>query len=147
MRMYIHEISEDEKFSPVLDVKDCVVYKPSPLSSMLVERVKDVDGKEFVCFHSDISLLLSQQRLSRELSPIFEDMLRSSGASDLSDMYPNLTDDDIFSCIKSRYLQAPSEIQDWSRYLMAELDRLNLEMAQPSEPVDELVYGPENKNE
>lgn len=146
MRMYVHDVIEDTVISQI-DVANCVKYNPSPLASMLHEEVVMPDGKKVFFSQSDVGFLLSQHRLSKELQPIIDDMLQSKGVSDLSDAFANLSDDDIFTCIKSRYIQAPSELQSWSNYLMAELDALNIskedkaaivgepsETSEPSEP-------------
>lgn len=99
-----------------------ISFVPSPIEPLMNEPL--YNGSES-CIHlgCDISILFNQERISKELAPIVEEWF-TSHSSDLSDRYKDLTDAEILSCIKSRYIQRPSEIQDWTAYLTSELDAI-----------------------
>ena len=99
-----------------------ILFSPSPIEPLMNEPL--FNGSDS-CIHlgCDISILFNQERISRELAPIVEEWF-TSHSSDLSDRYNSLSDAEILSCIKSRYIQRPSEIQDWTAYLSSELDSL-----------------------
>lgn len=99
-----------------------ISFVPSPIEPLMNEPL--YNGSES-CIHlgCDISILFNQERISKELAPIVEEWF-TSHSSDLSDRYKDLTDAEILSCIKSRYIQRPSEIQNWTAYLTSELDAI-----------------------
>ncbi|UPW41700.1 internal scaffolding protein [Peromfec virus RodF8_16] len=108
-------------------LKGAIVYVPSPVSKFLADIRYPYDAPDQPVIHygSDISVLLNQQRLqSKEFAEIANDIMSRARSSDLSDKYSHLSDDDILSCVKSRYVQAPSEVQQWTQYLMSQLDNL-----------------------
>lgn len=124
MRMYIKETADTVTIDRSKPVVGAVAVECSPISPLLQQDAVGVDGEEYIHYGTDIAVLLNQQRLSKELLPIAESVLNSVRSAELSDDYKDLSDDDVLSCIKSRYIQAPSEVQDWTRYLLAELDGL-----------------------
>lgn len=112
----------------------CVTYEPSAVDSFLTEDVYLRSGKTAVRFVSDVRFLLNQKRIERELLPVIDEIVAGARSSELSDAFSHLSDDEIISCVKSRYIQTPSEVKDWSRYLLAEAERLNIPVDVPSEP-------------
>lgn len=112
-------------FVPCPVSHDAVVMEKSPVSKFLVDEVYDGD---VVIKHygTDIGILLSQDRLSRELGPILDSIVSNVRSGDLSDKYAGLSDDDLIRTVKSRYIQAPCEVRDWSSYLMSELEALEV---------------------
>ena len=121
---------------------DAVVMEKSPVSKFLVDEVYDGD---VVIKHygTDVGILLSQDRLSRELGPVLDSIVSNVRSGDLSDKYAGLSDDDLIRTVKSRYIQAPCEVRDWSAYLMSELDALEVFPTEPtSEPASEPTSEP-----
>lgn len=114
-----------------------ITFVPSPIEPLMNEPL--YNGSES-CIHlgCDISIMFNQERISKELAPIVEEWF-SSHSSDLSDRYKNLTDAEIISCIKSRYIQRPSEIQNWTAYLTSELDAIVKE--KQSQKIENPVHG------
>lgn len=101
-------------------IGDNPVYEPSPLEPLLVEKVYHGSNEDEFDLHysRDVSLLLNQQRLSKELQPLLADAVqRMRNTVDLSDDYKNLSDDDLIDTIRSRYIQSPSELKSWLNYL------------------------------
>lgn len=114
-----------------------ITFVPSPIEPLMNEPL--YNGSES-CIHlgCDISIMFNQERISKELAPIVEEWF-ASHSSDLSDRYKNLTDAEIISCIKSRYIQRPSEIQNWTAYLTSELDAIVKE--KQSQKIENPVLG------
>ena len=68
------------------------------------------ENGNIISFNSDISLLQRQEVL--ELLPNSLDALFDSNAS--NNPYDGMQDEEIFSLTKSRRVQSPSELKDWS---------------------------------
>ena len=105
----------------VIDLKHSEFYTPSNVDDFMFELDKPVHGNnEAVIFTSDITMLFNQQRLdkmSREsLLQHFDSM--SVKDSSLSVVRKSLSDDQLISIVKSRYIQSPSELMAYSNYLV-----------------------------
>lgn len=92
----------------------------SPIDHLLFqEHVTPSDDKKSIRMTSDIYMLFNQQRLDRmsreNLISYFNDM--SVRNSSLSSLKRRLSDDQLVGLVKSRYIQQPSELLAWSRYL------------------------------
>lgn len=149
--MRLYDNSDYVSPSPNLELTDdnsVVLYESSPVDEFLYEeKTSATDDSVAIHLCCDIGILFNQQRLSRELAPAVADWF-ALNSSDLSDKYPNLTDDEILSCVKSRYVQRPSEIRQWTEYLMSELDSLALAKANDVPPAPESESnGVESSNE
>ena len=94
-----------------------VVASPALLAT---DIIKDKNGVERVYHHSDIYLLFNQKRISSTTITSLLDYLTSmsSPASDaLSSLRSKVSDEQLLSLCKSRYIQTPSELLAWSTYL------------------------------
>lgn len=94
--------------------------QPSMVDSFLFHKHENpVDGVPSVRCTSDIYMLFNQQRLdklSREaLLQHFENMSISNPS--LMELKKKLSDEQLISLVKSRYIQQPSELLAWSMYL------------------------------
>lgn len=95
-------------------------YEPSPIDVFqFQEHEVPNDTIKSIRVTSDIYMLFNQQRLDRmtreSLIQHFETMsVRDSG---LAALRSKLTDDQLISIVKSRYIQQPSELLAWSNYL------------------------------
>ena len=114
------------------DIKVTNFVQPNVVDPLCVECSTDSDGKvKSVAFRNDISLLFNQQRLEKVLGKdglkkFFDNL--SSRSSAFSDLRKKVSDDDLASMCKSRYLQSPSEILAWSDYLNNCYDSLSAEV-------------------
>lgn len=94
---------------------------PNVVDALCVDTITDSNGNVCaVSLQSDISLLFNQKRLEDTLGrdgmkKFFDDMAARS--TPLSELRSKISDDDLASLCKSRYLQTPSEILSWSKYL------------------------------
>lgn len=93
---------------------------PNVVDNLCVNIQKLADGSDVVFLDSDVSLLFNQERLNETLGrdgiKHFFDSL-SSRSVPLTELRSKISDEDLASICKSRYLQHPSEILAWSEYL------------------------------
>lgn len=98
-------------------------YQSSPIDEFIYQNRLD-DGVPSVCVTTDIYMLFNQQRLDRmtreNLLQYFAEM--SVTQPKFSELRSKLTDDQLVSFVKSRFIQSPSELMAWSQYLMASSD-------------------------
>ena len=114
----------------------------SPVNEFMFQEVEH-DGVKSVTLTSDIFMLFNQQRLdkmSRErLIQYFNDL--SVRDTQMSDLRSKLTDDQLCSFVKSRYIQSRSELMAWSQYLMSSQDSVIADIAArqaAQQPVEQL---------
>ena len=122
--MQIYDILvQQKKTSLVYNDFDSTHYHkitPNVVDNLCVNFQKLADGSDVVFLDSDVSLLFNQERLNDTLGrdgiKHFFDSL-SSRSVPLTELRSKISDDDLASICKSRYLQQPSEILAWSEYL------------------------------
>lgn len=128
-----HEYNRIERGN--LDQNFSNFYVSSPVDEFTKEIVLNDDGSESVTLTSDIAMLFNQERLdkcSRESLLSYFDSLAVSSPS-LSTLRSKLTDDQLISIVKSRFLQSPSELIAYSESLVHDY---GVELASLSHHVD-----------
>lgn len=107
------------------DLRQSEFLEKSPVNEFCFERL-EVNGNEVVTLTSDIYMLFNQQRLDRmskdRLLAYFENL--SVNDSGMRELRSKLTDDQLCSFVKSRFIQSPSELMSWSQYLMSSQDEV-----------------------
>lgn len=97
----------------------------SPLNEFCVDKL-EVNGVETIVLTSDIYMLFNQQRLDRmskdRLLAYFENL--SVNEPKMRELRSKLSDDQLCSFVKSRFIQSPSELMAWSQYLMSSQDEM-----------------------
>lgn len=110
----------------------------SPVDQFRFQEL-EVHGKPSQCLTSDIYMLFNQERLdkmSRQSLLQYFDQL-SISQSQLSELRSKLTDDQLISFVKSRFIQSKSELMAWSQYLMNCSDTQIAQLAQSQQTVQE----------
>lgn len=118
-----------EEFKPYnissKDLRQSEFLENSPVNEFCFERL-EVNGNEVVTLTSDIYMLFNQQRLDRmskdRLLAYFENL--SVTDPKMSELRSKLSDDQLCSFVKSRFIQSPSELIAWSQYLMSSQDEM-----------------------
>lgn len=102
---------------------DAVFYQPPIYDALLVEHD---DVLDVTAVNNDIYLLLNQNRLSALGEDNVKKILDSiaSQSSSMSELRKSVSDSDLLSFCKSRYIQTPSELRAWSNYLNTEMSDL-----------------------
>lgn len=107
------------------ELKQSEFLENSPVNEFCFERL-DKNGTEVVTLTSDIFMLFNQQRLDRmskdRLLAYFENL--SVNEPKMRELRSKLTDDQLCSFVKSRFIQSPSELMAWSQYLMSSQDEM-----------------------
>lgn len=97
----------------------------SPVNEFCVEKL-EVNGVETIILTSDIYMLFNQQRLDKmtkdRLLAYFENL--SVNEPKMRELRSKLSDDQLCSFVKSRFIQSPSELMAWSQYLMCSQDEM-----------------------
>lgn len=105
-----------------MDYEFSAFYVPSPVDEFSFEKVSVPGSDVSNTLTSDITMLFNQQRLDRcskeALIQYFDSVARTS--SDFSALRSKLSDDQLISIVKSRYLQSPSELLAYSESLVRE---------------------------
>lgn len=106
----------------VMDLEFSAFYDPTPVDEFTYEKVSVPGSDDSFTLTSDISMLFNQQRLDRcsrdALIQYFDNMACTS--SNFSALRSKLSDDQLISIVKSRYLQSPSELLAYSESLVHE---------------------------
>lgn len=107
------------------ELKQSEFLENSPVNEFCFERL-EVHGEEVVTLTSDIYMLFNQQRLDKmtkdRLLAYFENL--SVNEPKMRELRSKLTDDQLCSFVKSRFIQSPSELMAWSQYLMSSQDEM-----------------------
>lgn len=107
------------------ELKQSEFLENSPVNEFCFERL-EVNGEEVVTLTSDIFMLFNQQRLDRmskdRLLAYFENL--SVDEPKMRELRSKLSDEQLCSFVKSRFIQSPSELMSWSRYLMSSQDEM-----------------------
>lgn len=97
----------------------------SPVNEFMFQEI-EVSGKKTFRVTSDIYMLFNQQRLDRmskeRLVVYFENL--SVNEPKMRELRSKLSDDQLCSFVKSRFIQSPSELMAWSQYLMSSQDEV-----------------------
>lgn len=135
------------------DRKKCIVnsavlsttefYSPTPLDDFYVvdhEHIGKLPSKRMT---SDIYMLFNQQRLDRMSREALINYFNGLAIQDpkFGDLKSKLSDDQLISVVKSRYIQSPSELLAWSRYLNTLGDEI-LAALPAQDPVQDPVQDP-----
>ncbi len=135
-RLTPHVYNALEKGS--LDLSMSEFYQPSMIDDFLFVKCKPPHSDcESVTLTSDITMLFNQQRLdklSREaLLQHFDAM--SVQNPQFADLRSKLSDDQLCSIVKSRYIQTPSELMAYSSYLVDAVGEEMASLAPHADPV------------
>ena len=97
----------------------------SPLDEFMFQEF-ECDGVKSVTITSDIYMLFNQQRLDKMSRERLIDYFNNLSVQQpkFLELRSKLTDNQLISFVKSRFLQSPSELMAWSNYLMSSQDNL-----------------------
>lgn len=97
----------------------------TPVNEFMFQEI-EVSGKNTLRVTSDIYMLFNQQRLDRMSKERLISYFERLSVSDpkMSELRSKLTDDQLCSFVKSRFIQSPSELMAWSQYLMSSQDEM-----------------------
>lgn len=115
-------------------LESTLVRTPSIVDDFYVETISKetkTKPKPTVRYIDPIYMLFNQQRLARMGKDNVQqwlDSLRNAGYSEVDELRSKCTDEQLVTMIKSRYLQSPSEILNWCRYVNEHVEEFNAEV-------------------
>lgn len=131
-----------------IETRVAVGYQESTVSSFHVqELITPQTGSKSVRFVNDIFMLLNQKRLDKVTLQALADYIEDSSPTTaqtefVSQLKSKCTDEQLMMYCKSRYIQSPQELLEWSKYLENGLTGVLSEIegqkvfSEPSEPSD-----------
>lgn len=140
---YVDNSQPNNVNSAVLSGSEFV--ESSPLHNFMFQEIV-CNGKKSIRITSDIYMLFNQQRLDKLTRAQLVEYFDSLSVSEpkMSDLRKKMTDDQLCSFIKSRFIQTPSELMAWSQYLMSSQDAMIAAAAVENQPVPEPTPAPES---
>lgn len=124
-RLEPFEVPVSLNFARSCELIQSEFLEKSPVNEFMFQEI-EVSGKKTLRVTSDIYMLFNQQRLDRmskeRLISYFESL--SVNEPKLRDLRSKLSDDQLCSFVKSRFIQSPSELMAWSQYLMNSQDEV-----------------------
>ena len=114
---------ERECCTSAKDLRLSEFREESPVDQFMFQYM-EVDGMQSKRITSDIYMLFNQERLDRmsraNLVSYFEGL--SVSEPKFAELRSKLSDEQLCSFVKSRFIQSPSELMSWSQYLMNSSD-------------------------
>ena len=120
---------------PVHDLDNTEFRESSPIDPFMYPKRFNKDGTSYVAFEDDLFLLFNQERIvgADALNKFIQSLSPSVRKS-----IP-LTDDQLLSFLKSKYIQSPSELKSWSNYLLSHAQEIKADYdAQLAQKLDEI---------
>lgn len=99
------------------------VRQKTPVDDFYCEELPSVHSVQPACvYRNDIFMVLAQKRLDSMTQEQFSRYLdHDRSCTQLQSMRSRMSDDQLFSFVKSRYIQHPAELRAWSAYIQTEL--------------------------
>lgn len=104
-----------------------IVCEKTPLDDFNTQEVLQADGTTTTRIVNDVAMLFNQQRLEKISPTTLQNFLNSLSSGSSKMLKGTYTDEQLLSFVKSRYIQAPSEIKLWSEYLNKVAESLNVD--------------------
>lgn len=122
-----------------------ICREQSPVENFYIqENVSPHSEHKSIAIVDDVYMLFNQQRLDRMTGAALSDWLSRTSQTDsqLASLRSRMTDDQLGSFIKSRFIQSRSELLAWSSYLESQYPELVAESSVESSselPVEQPV--------
>lgn len=101
------------------DLRVSAFYQPSPVDDFLCSSHENAHCDESMRMTSDIYMLFNQQRLDKLSRAALVEHFDSMQVRDdsLRSLRSKMTDEQLVTMVKSRFIQSNSELLSWSRYI------------------------------
>lgn len=110
---------QEYKITRGLCPSSVVLFQPPVIQDLLFEEIEDKDGNKSVHCCRDIRLLLNSERLKGLGDNTIKAYIDSLApySDGLQQLKSKISDNDLISCVKSRYMQSQSELAAWIDHL------------------------------
>lgn len=99
------------------------VRQKTPVDDFYCEELPSIHSSQPACvYRNDIFMVLAQKRFDSMTQEQFSRYLdHDRSCTQLQSIRSRMSDDQLFSFVKSRYIQHPAELRAWSAYIQTEL--------------------------
>lgn len=120
---YVEPVLRNKVGSAELSTSEFV--EQSPVNEFMFQEIES-SGEKSVRLTSDIYMLFNQQRLDKMSRELLIDYFNNLSVNDpqMSSIRSKLSDEQLITFVKSRFIQSRSELMAWSQYLMNSQDEL-----------------------
>lgn len=120
---YVEPVIRNKVNSAELSTSEFI--EQSPVNEFMFQEI-EVNGDKSTRLTSDIYMLFNQQRLDKMSRERLIDYFNNVAVNDpqMSSIRSKLSDEQLITFVKSRFIQSRSELMAWSQYLMTSQDEL-----------------------
>lgn len=113
-------------FLGMTDLRVSTFYSASPLMQFMATYNGESSTGSSFALTRDIGLLLDNKRITDySLQAVLQSIVDGARSSVVSDQFSGLSDDELISVVKSRFIQSPCELLEWSEWLEENLTALS----------------------
>lgn len=119
-KLVVLSYSKNHKYQKPMFLNVAISCAESSTANLTVEERTDKFGRKYFVHTSDVDLLFREEKLRKLNSFTLDGMVQNlkRNVSDLSD----LSDDAILQTVKSRYIQSVSDVHEYTRQIMHDID-------------------------
>lgn len=121
------------KINRLNDLECTILCSPTPVTQLLLDNCTDIKDTKVWFKTSDIDLLFNQQRLDNLGIDQINNWLTSLSSSQSSAIKGKYSDDELIALCKSRHIQSPQELLNWSEYLTSQFEQLKIDVKEQQE--------------
>lgn len=122
------------KINRLTDLECTILCSPTPVTQLLLDYSTDIKDTKVWFKTSDIDLLFNQQRLDNLGIDQINNWLSSLSHSQSSAIKGKYSDEELIALCKSRHIQSPQELLNWSEYLTSQFEQLKIDVQAQQEP-------------
>ena len=125
----LESLEQGSGFTPNVEPDAFAVAPEFDCTEELRVEIDDTDETRPVRFASDVRLILHTKDLASRAGLAIASKFGQSKqpTSQIQQIMDNMSDDDLLATVRSRHVQAPSEIIAWSKELSAHAEKLESE--------------------
>lgn len=121
------------KINRLKDLECTILCSPTPVTQLLLDNCTEIKDTKVWFKTSDIDLLFNQQRLDNLGIDQINNWLSSLTSSQSSAIKGKYSDDELIALCKSRHIQSPQELLNWSEYLISQYEQLKIDVQEQQE--------------
>ena len=124
------------KINRLKDLDSIILSSPTPVTQLLLDNCTDIKDTKVWFKTSDIDLLFNQQRLDNLGIDQINNWLSSLSSSQSSALKGKYSDHELIALCKSRHIQSPQELLNWSEYLTTQYENIKIDVQEQQQQKD-----------
>lgn len=117
----------------LFDIDSTILCSPTPVTQLLLDNCTEIKDTNVWFKTSDIHLLFNQTRLENLGIDQINSWLSSLSSSQSSAIKGKYSDDELIALCKSRHIQSPQELLNWSEFLNSQYETLKIDVQEQQE--------------